>query len=153
MSRNINEAGRELVKSFERFCAEAYVCPAGVWTIGYGHTGGVVKGQRVTVAEAEELLSRDLAVASCEVEEHVRVPLNDNQFSALVSFVFNVGGGNLQASTLCRKLNGGEYDAVPGELKRWVKAVDPKTGKKRSLPGLVRRRAAEAGLWMRKDEA
>jgi lysozyme len=101
----------------------------------------------VTVEEAEELLSRDLAVAARAVEEHVRVPLNANQFSALASFAFNVGGENFRTSTLCRRLNAGEYDAVPGELTRWVKAKDPKSGMMRTLPGLVRRRAAEAGLW------
>jgi lysozyme len=82
------------------------------------------------------------------VEKFIEVELNDNQFSALVSFAFNCGSGNLRDSTLRRKLNAGDYDCVPSELARWVKATDPSTGKKRSLAGLVKRRAAEGTLFL-----
>ncbi len=149
MARQVSEGGFELVKKYEGLRTEAYRCPAGVWTVGYGHTQGVKPGMEVTAGEAEELLSRDLAQAGAHVERLVRVPLTDNQFSALVSFVFNAGAGSLQNSTLLRRLNAGDYDAVPSELAKWVKATDPKTGKKMTLAGLVRRRAAEGELWLK----
>jgi len=145
MARKINKTGLELVKRFEGFYAEAYLCPADVWTIGYGHTGDVERGQTVTEPEAEQLLLDDLAVAEAAVERYISVPLTENQFSALVSFSFNLGAGSLKTSTLRRKLNAGNYDAVPTELARWVKA------KGKTLPGLVRRRAAEGLLFMQLD--
>jgi lysozyme len=148
MNRSINRAGLELVKRFEGFYSDAYLCPAGVWTIGYGHTAGVYQGQTITEDEAEHLLAEDLGGSASDVERLITVQLSENQFAALVSFTFNVGGGNLQNSTLRRKLNTGDYEAVPFELNRWVKATDPATGKKVTLPGLVRRRAAEAELWL-----
>jgi lysozyme len=153
MRRSINKRGLELVKRFEGFYSEAYLCPAGVWTIGYGHTRGVRPGQTVTENEAEAMLLQDLAEAARDVERLITVPLTDNQFAALVSFVFNVGVYNLQASTLRRKLNVGNFEAGPFELNRWVKATDPVSGKKRTLRGLVLRRAAEGDLWLTPDEA
>ena len=149
MTRQINQEGLELVKHFEGLRTQAYRCPAGVWTIGYGHTDGVKPGMNITEEEAEEKLRQDLAEAGEQVERLVRVPLTENQFSSLVSFVFNAGAGNLQISTLLRRLNAGDYDAVPSELAKWVKATDPKTGKKVTLSGLVKRRAAEGELWLR----
>jgi len=154
MPREINQQGLDLVKSFEGFYADAYICPAGVLTIGYGHTGGdVSEGQCINMTTAEALLSRDMASAAASVERLVTVPLSDNQFAALASFVFNCGAGNLGVSTLLKKLNRGDYDAVPTELYRWVKATDPATGKKRTLAGLVRRRSAEGELWLAPDES
>ena len=154
MSREINQAGLDLVKSFEGFYADAYICPAGVLTIGYGHTGGdVADGQCINKATAEELLSKDMESAAASVERLVTVPLSGNQFAALASFAFNCGAGNLHDSTLLKKLNLGDYDVVPTELCRWVKATDPATGKKRTLAGLVRRRSAEGALWLVSDES
>ncbi|QTA85193.1 lysozyme [Desulfonema magnum] len=153
MSRSINNAGLNLVKKFEGFSPEAYLCPAGVLTIGYGHTGGVSPGQTMTKEEAEAVLRQDLAESVTHVERLITVPLTSNQFSALVSFVFNVGAGNLQSSTLKRKLNAGNYGAVPSELARWVKITDPVTKEKKTMRGLVRRRAAEAELWLTPDKA
>lgn len=153
MSRTINKRGLVLVKRFEGFYSEAYLCPAGVWTIGYGHTRGVRRGQTVAEKEAEAMLQQDLAEAAQDVERLIAVPMTDNQFAALVSFVFNVGVGNFQASTLRRKLNIGNYEEIPFELNRWVKATDPVSGKKRTLRGLVLGRAAEGGLWLTPDEA
>jgi len=147
LARNINKAGLDLIKHFEGFRAQAYICPAGVWTIGYGHTSGVSSGQRVTEQKAEQLLHEDLADAQAAVERYIAVPLTDNQFAALVSFTFNLGAGNLKTSTLRRRLNTNDYDAVPSELARWVKA----NGK--TLEGLFRRRAAEGELFMRPDDA
>jgi lysozyme len=151
MAREINQAGIDLVKQFEGFYADAYICPAGVLTIGYGHTGDVLEDQCIDEIAAETLLRADLHSACASVERLVNVPLSDNQFAALASFAFNCGAGNLAASTLLKKLNHGNYDAAPAELARWVKATDPATGKKRPLAGLVRRRSAEAELWLTPD--
>lgn len=134
-----------LVKHFEGYFSESYRCPAGVWTIGYGHTGlthkdGTVKaGRRVTEAQADALLAHDLAAFADRVNRLVTVPLTQHQFDALVSFDFNTGG--LAKSTLLRKLNAGNYSAVPAELGKWDKAGGQR------LRGLTRRRASEANLW------
>ncbi|NOV20955.1 lysozyme [Ensifer adhaerens] len=146
MNRRINAAGLSLVKQWEGLKMKAYQDVADVWTIGYGHTSAagapVVKpGMVITEARAEEILRADLAVFEGRVERLVKVPLNDNQHAALVSFGFNTG--KLHSSTLLKKLNAGNYDAVPAELMKWVHA-----GGKR-VKGLVNRRAAEAGLWAR----
>ncbi len=144
MTRRINAEGLALIKRFEGLQRRAYICPAGVLTIGYGSTGAhVTKGMVITEAEAERLLIADLSRFERAVEKLVKVPLSDGQFAALVSFAFNVGEGALKGSTLLKKLNRGDYDAVPSELNKWVNAK----GKK--LPGLVNRRAAEGGLWAR----
>jgi lysozyme len=139
--RRTNQAGIDLIKSFEGFRAKPYFCQAGVLTIGYGHTKGVKRGSWVTKDVAERLLKEDLQVAEKAVKKYIKVPLNDNQFAALVSFTFNLGGGNLKSSTLRKRLNRGEYLAVPGEMSRWNKA-----GGKKSA-GLVRRRKAEGKLF------
>jgi len=148
MARLVNDSGMELVKRFEGLKLNAYLCPAGIWTIGYGHTKGVAQGDRIDEIEANQLLADDLKACGEQVEKYVRVPLHDNQFAALASFVFNVGAGSLAASTLLRRLNSGDYDCVPSELGKWVKATNPATGRKVALPGLVRRRAAEGELWL-----
>ncbi len=148
MPRVVDDNCLDLVRRFEGLRTEAYRCPAGLWTIGYGHTGDVQPGQRITARRAEQLLRDDLAACAAQVEELVRVPLLDGQFGALVSFVFNAGAGSLRSSTLLRRLNGGDYECVPSELARWVKATDPRSGRKMTLPGLVRRRAAEGELWL-----
>jgi lysozyme len=153
MVRKINTAGIKLVQKFEGLKLDAYLCPAGVWTIGYGHTKGVKSGAKITQAEADAILAQDLNECGEQVEKYVRVPLHDNQFAALASFVFNVGVGSLISSTLLRRLNSGDYDCVPSELSKWVKAMNPKTGKKVALPGLVKRRAAEGQLWLDTDNS
>jgi lysozyme len=140
--RGTGQAGFELIKYFEGLRLQAYLCSAGVPTIGYGSTKGVTLGMTITKQEAEDLLRRDLHLAERSVLRLVTVPLNDNQFDALVSFVFNVGGGALQRSTLRQKLNRREYWNVPSELLKWCRA-----GGKRSA-GLLRRRQAEAELFM-----
>lgn len=114
----------------------------GTLTIGYGHTGSDVKpGMTISQQKAEELLTRDLDPFESTVDVAVTVPLNQNQFDALVIFCYNIGQGNFRSSTLVKKLNAKNYDAVPGELMKWTKSK----GKK--MRGLVNRRAAEAGLW------
>lgn len=143
----INEAGLTIVKHFEGLELTAYRDAVGVWTIGYGHTAAagpptVYAGQRISEAEAEAILRRDLGLFENGVKDLVRVPVNSNQFSALVSFSFNLGVGALGSSTLLRKLNAGDYQGAADEFPRWVKAGG------RILAGLVRRRDAERALFL-----
>lgn len=133
--------GISLIKEFEGLSLDAYMCSAGVLTIGYGHTGGVQKGDRITEKKAEELLQDDLKKFENGVLRLVRVPLNQNQFDALVSFAFNLGVGNLGKSTLLRKLNDRDFKGAAAEFVRWNKAGG------RELDGLTRRRNAEAELF------
>jgi lysozyme len=133
--------GLSLIKRFEGLYLESYLCPAKVWTIGYGHTKGVVKGQKITEEEAENFLKKDLAVAEKTVNS-LNVQLTQNQFDALVSFVFNLGSGNFLSSTLCKKVKKDPNDStIKNEFGRWVNSK----GKK--LPGLVKRRQEESELY------
>lgn len=141
MPRSVNPAGLALLRQFEGLRLNAYRCPAGIWTIGYGHTSGVTPRQTITNQEAEELLIQDVSITAAAVEVLVQVPLNDNQFSALCCFAFNVGTNALAGSTLLRLLNRGWYSQVPAQWMRWTKANG------RDLPGLRARRIAEAALW------
>jgi lysozyme len=143
MTREVNAEGYRLIKKAEGIRLKAYRCPAGVWTIGYGHTHGVQEGMVIDLAEAEEILRLDLERFARGVELLLKVPVTDNQFAVLVSFAFNLGLGALAKSTLLRKLNAGDYAAVPEQLMRWTKAAGVE------LPGLVKRRKAEAELWGR----
>lgn len=144
MSRRINHDTLEKLKQWEGLRLEAYRDIGGVWTIGYGHTGpDVHEGLVITAKRAELLLLADLERFERAVDQGVTVPLTDNQFGALVSFAFNVGVSAFLGSTLRKRLNAGDYEAVPGQLVRWNKV-----GKKVSK-GLTARRAAEAGLWAR----
>lgn len=142
----INQRGVELIKSFESLELKAYLCPADVWTVGYGHTKTARFGQLITRARAEELLIQDLRWVEATVSAGVEVPISGNQFAALCSFVFNVGPGNFRKSSLRKLLNRSWYGQVPAQLMRWNK-VDG-----RILSGLTRRRAAEAQLWNTPDE-
>lgn len=141
---NTSQAGIDLIKRFEGFRAVAYVCPANVLTIGYGTTKNVSKGQVITESQAVDLLKRDLVEFEKTVNDSVKVPLTQNQFDALVTFVYNIGSGAFKTSTLLKKLNNGEYSAVPSELEKWNK------GGGKVLEGLVKRRKAEADLWSKK---
>lgn len=143
---NTSKAGLDLIKQFEGLRLKAYKCPADVWTIGYGHTSAagqpaVKSGMSITEAQANKILAADLGQYEDAINNSVKVDLTQNQFDALVSFVYNVGIGAFQKSTLLKKLNANQYDAVPGELMKWTK------GGGKELPGLVRRRRAEAALW------
>lgn len=137
-----SERGIELIKKFEDFRSEAYKCPAGVWTIGYGHTGGVKPGDRVTETEAEGFLRKDIESSEKIVSTLVKRPLNQNQFDALVSFVYNTGSGNFAGSTLLRKINKNPLDvSIKEEFQKWVYA------KGKRLEGLVKRRLEECELY------
>jgi GH24 family phage-related lysozyme (muramidase) len=143
-SSKTNQAGLDLIKSFEGLRLTAYICPAGVPTIGYGTTSGVRMGDRITPAQAEALLRRDLAKFEQAVDQAVKVTLNSNQFSALVSFTYNVGAGAFQRSTLLKLLNQGNYQAAAQEFMKWNR------GGGRVLPGLTRRRLAEQRLFLKR---
>jgi lysozyme len=147
MARNVNSETLDLIKRWEGCELTAYADVGGVLTIGYGSTVGVEPGMKITKAEAERRLKRDLDGAETAVDNLVKVKLTENQFGALVSFVFNVGSGAFKASTLLKKLNAGDYAAVPAELTRWSKARV--NGRMVTVAGLANRRAAEAGLWSR----
>jgi lysozyme len=143
---NTSDAGLKLIKQFEGLRLKAYRCPAGVWTIGYGHTSAagapeVRENLRISREEAETILKRDLVQFENAVSSMVKVPLTESQFDTMVSFAFNCGIAALRRSTLLKRVNAGAFEAVPAELMKWTKADG------RELPGLVRRRRAEAVLW------
>jgi lysozyme len=163
--RDINDAGLELIKSFEGIPdgdpttvkIDPYLDPVGIWTIGWGHAiavgGKWLRGAEnrsaaralypggITIEQAETLLQGDLLDSCRDVESLVKKPITDNQFAALVSFAFNLGSGNLAKSTLLRKLNAGDYTGAALEFGRWNKAGG------KVLAGLSNRRAAETELF------
>jgi lysozyme len=150
--RKLSRRGAAFVARFEGTVLRLYDDPAGHCTIGIGHLvhHGRCDGSEpadfkagITRARAFELLQEDAADVAKAIRRHVDVPLNQPQFDALCSFGFNCGIGAIQTSTLTRRLNAGEYAAVPHELNRWVKAGG------QTLPGLVRRRKAEGRLFAR----
>lgn len=134
----INKEGLELIKSFEGCKLTAYKCPAGVWTIGYGHTAGVYQGQVITKEQAENMLKSDLKKYEKYVTDNVKILLNENQFSALVSFCYNCGVGNLR--TLVK---GRTVDQIANSILLYNKAGG------KVLNGLVRRRKAERELFLK----
>jgi lysozyme len=155
----------ELIKPFEGFHSKqadgscrAYKCPAGVWTCGWGCTEDVNQHTQWTVAEAEAALAREMAKHEANVERLVRVPLNQGQFDAMVSLCYNIGVGNLGSSSLLKHLNSGDYARAASHFADWkYSRVDDaklaalmkvKRGTKAVLPGLVKRRAAEAAMFL-----
>ena len=138
---NIGTKGLEMIKHFEGLELNAYQCAAGVWTIGYGHTKDVQKGMVISEDTANEMLVEELNEYENYINTLVNVELNQNQFDAMVSWVYNLGGGNLKASTLLKVLNAGDYAGVPAQMMRWNKAGG------KVLEGLTRRRQAEADLF------
>ncbi|MDH5510827.1 MAG: lysozyme [Nitrospinota bacterium] len=139
-----NQAGVELIMRFEGFEPDWYEDVVGVRTIGYGHTGDLPDGFSApfTAEEGKRLLTTDLQRYEGYVEELVMVPLNENQYSALVSFTYNLGRRNLKESTLLRMLNWGDYQQAADQFPRWVFA-----GGKR-WDGLILRRGAERKLFL-----
>lgn len=140
----INKEGLDLIKFYEGYREYPYTCSGGKLTIGYGH---VIKPdedlQHLTRERALEILKQDVHFAERAVEHLVKVKLNENEFSALVSFVFNLGKYNFKSSTLLKKLNDNKRLECPAEFIRWVYAGD------RIQKGLVRRRIAESALFMK----
>ena len=156
-ARPVSSLGLSLIKHFEGWFASPYNDPVGYCTIGYGHLLGLKRCSAIDVnsymssrgysipldgEDGERLLNSDTAGARRAVERLVTVPLSRDQFSALASFVFNLGEGNFRKSTLLRLLNGGRYDAASNEFPRWVRAGG------RVLNGLVIRRACERTLFL-----
>lgn len=137
----LSPAGLDLIKKAEGLRLKAYLCPAKVWTIGYGTTRGVKPGQTITEAKAAELLREDVREFEQAVSDAVTVPITQGQFDALVSLAYNIGAGAFRASTLLRLLNRGEYAKAAEQFDRWNR------GGGRVLPGLVKRRAAERKLF------
>lgn len=142
VAHRTNQSGIDLIKRFEGYRGRAYRCAAGVWTIGWGSTRNVRPGMSITEDEAEQRLRADLVDAENAVAKFVTVPLNDNEFSALVSLVFNIGAGAFKTSTLRRYLNEGLRQQAADQFLRWNRAGG------RVLEGLNRRRAAERALFL-----
>lgn len=137
----INSKGIALIKRFEGCKLKAYRCPAGVWTIGYGHTKGVKDGMIISQGIADRWLEDDLIAFEKQLNT-LKLNINENQESALISFIYNLGFGTFCKSTLLKKIKANPGDAsIRQEFNRWVYAGAHK------LPGLVTRRAAEADLY------
>jgi lysozyme len=140
-----SDRGIDLIKRHEELRQHAYPDPATggePWTIGYGHTGGVRRGDTCDVERAEYWLRQDLGEAERAVHDFVVVPLSQNQFDALVDFVFNVGVGHFGNSTLLHKLNASDYQGAADEFLRWNKAGG------HVMAGLVHRREDEQRLFL-----
>lgn len=147
MKKKTSEAGKNLIKEFEGFRATAYICPAGVVTVGYGttriHDKPIQLGITITTDEADIFLEEDLKTFEDVVNQSVSVEIFQNQFDALVAFVYNVGAGNFKKSTLLKKVNAGQFDVAANEFLKWNKAAG------KVLRGLTRRRTAERELFLR----
>ena len=144
-----SQSGIDLIKACEGLRLKPYLCSAGVPTIGYGSTfyaNGkkvTMKDPAITQKQAEELLADVLGPFEASVTKLVKVPLTQNQFDALVSFTFNLGAGNLKASTLLLKLNAKDYAGAANEFQKWNKAGGV------ALSGLTKRRASEKALFLK----
>lgn len=152
---NPSKACYDLIKQFEGFRSKAYLCPAGILTIGYGHTGvDVLPGMRISEAQADELLRKDVARFAAMVAKALTTKVSQGQFDALVSFCFNTGPGkagvkdglislkNGNPSSLLRKTNAGDKLGAAAEFDKWTKANG------QELRGLVARRDAEQRLYL-----
>lgn len=135
------EMAKQLIRTFEGLYLRAYYCPAKVLTIGYGHVVKANEPKIISKEQAEMYLDSDVKLAAAALRV-VKVPINEKQQSALISFVFNMGAGALATSTLLKLLNKKDYAGAANQFGRWVNAK----GKK--LPGLVRRREAERKLFV-----
>lgn len=135
--------GLALIKRYEGCRLKAYKCPAGVWTVGYGHTKGVTSAMAITQAQADQFLQEDIAPIESQLND-LQINFRQGQFDALVSFIFNLGIGNFNKSTLKNRIiTGAEDSVIVAEFKRWNKAGG------KVLPGLVARREAECAMWTR----
>lgn len=140
---NISEAGLYLITDFEKLRLTAYLDAVGKWTIGFGHTRSACAGMQISEARAYDLLEHDVENAEEAVNKFVRAPLTQNQFDALVSFVFNIGGAAFKSSTILRLINErADPMRIGAEFKRWV------YGKGKRLAGLERRRTAERAMYL-----
>lgn len=139
--------GIPIIRKFEGLKLKAYLCPANVWTIGYGNTfyengSKVQEGDKITIERSDKLLFFVVQKFEAEVKKLVKSEINENQLGALTSFGFNVGAGNLAKSTLLKKVNANPNDlTIRDEFNRWTKSWG------KVLNGLVARRKAEADLY------
>jgi lysozyme len=149
MRKKASERGKDIIKEFEGFRAIAYLCQANVWTVGYGTTRingkPVTENVKITTQEAELFLEQDLKVFEDAVNQNVTAELNQNQFDALVSFVYNVGVGNFKKSTLLKKLNASKKTEAADEFLKWNRA------NKVVSKGLTKRRKAERELFLSEE--
>ncbi len=145
----VSDAGLSLIRTFEGLSTKAYRCPAGILSIGYGHTFNVTKDMKITQKEAERLLLSDLAYFEKEVTNLLNnCSCTQSQFDALVCFAFNVGVSSLIASTLLKKFKAGDIRGAADEFLRWNKATSPETKSTIVLKGLTLRRQAERRLFL-----
>lgn len=141
----ISNKGRNFIKGFEALRLVAYPDPGTggkPWTIGWGHTKGVKQGERITQEQAEQFFSDDLAVFELTVNSAIKRPMTQNQFDAMVSLAFNIGGPAFAGSTLVKKFNADDIQGAADQFPRW-KFSDGKI-----MPGLVKRRAAEREMFL-----
>lgn len=139
---NISENGLKFIEDHEGKRLTAYLDSVGIPTIGVGHTGSeVALGQTITDEECLARLRADCAIAEAAVNDAVTAVLNQDQFDALVSLTFNIGAHAFKESTLLKMLNAGQYEDAAGQFCRWDKAGG------REIPGLLKRRLAEADLF------
>jgi len=137
-----SERGRQLIKQYEGLRLKAYRCPAGVPTIGWGHTEGVKMGQTITEQQAEQLLTEDLAPVE-RLLNTMGINFRQEQFDALASWIFNLGRGTFVSSTLCKRIQAGADDEqITDQIVRWTNA----SGK--PLVGLMKRRVSEANMFL-----
>lgn len=140
MVMKISEAGIKLICKWEEFRPYAYVCPAGLWTIGYGHTCGVKPTDKIGLVQGEAYLRKDLEIVE-RCLNSLAIKLNQNQYDALCSLIFNIGTGNFLRSTMLKYLQAKQYDKASSEFLKWRKA----NGK--VLKGLEARRKDEQELF------
>ena len=141
----ISEEGLSLIKKFEGCELNAYEDAVGIPTIAYGRIKNVKMGDSCTKEQAEDWLAEEMPEYEGYINDQVKVDLEQNQFDALCSWVYNLGPTNLKSSTLLKVLNEGDYNGVPAQIKRWNKAGGS------VLDGLTRRREAEALLFQGKE--
>lgn len=150
MLRTINDAGLNLIESFEGLRLDAYQDVAGIWTIGYGHIRGVRPGMSITQEQAVLFLQQDLSDAETSVDSlTASVPTTNNQYAAMVSLCFNIGTGNFRTSSVLRFHLARDYTTAADKFLLWDKATED--GHLVEVPGLLRRRQAERDLYLRQD--
>ena len=139
----------DIIKEVEKLRLKAYLPTKNdVWTIGYGHTDGVVEGQEISEAKALEFLKEDLDEVEKGILRYVRVPLTQNQYDALCSLIFNIGLGNFAKSTVLKLLNKKDYLGAANAFLMWTKQKNRRTGVFEVLDGLVIRRKKERNLFL-----
>ena len=145
----ISEYAEVVMKEHEGLRLKAYRCPAGVLTIGYGHTLNVKPGDVISKDTADRLFVEDVERVERQLDaENYSKHLSQGQYDAVIDFIFNLGWGKYRSSTLRKKLLCNVNDVtIPDEFRRWVYGTEPKTGAKIKLPGLVKRREWEAQMY------